>query len=43
MNRDRDPAGSARMVEDDVAPAASNLLPAGSTKCPKSRFAGDPG
>ena len=28
MNRDRDPAGSARMVEDDVAPAASNLLPA---------------
>src|SRR5437764_3763908 len=43
MNRDRDPAGPARMVEDDVAPAASNLLPAGSTKCPKRRCGGDPG
>lgn len=40
---DRDPAWSARIMQNDVAPAASSLLPAGSTECPKRRFARDSG
>src|SRR2546421_12886595 len=43
VHGNRDSARSVSMMEDDMASAASNLLPAGSTECPKRRFAGDSG